>query len=240
MTTLTHTRRISRRTLTAGLAWTVPAVAVAGAAPAFAASCTLSTTQNVTWAANADNDSSYRTQTGTTANTSSVSVTTAFTGTSGGIDTSFNMSSRTVATTNDSIIISNDVPYSTSTPAANYQDVTFTFSKPVYNLTFTIDDIDRINNGGTYPGYYDQVALLSLSTYTATKGSYLTGSGTTGDPWRTAVDVNGSYDARQSVTVSFAGPVTSFTIRFWTSTADSRTTEYQFIRLGSMSYRTCA
>lgn len=92
------------------------------------------------------------------------------------------------------------------------QELTFTFDKPVYNLSFGITDIDSQSGD-----FWDAIDFSSPAPYTATKGSTITGTGTPANPWATTagnlpVDNDSGIG---SVNIVFAGPVTTFTIYYW-------------------------
>lgn len=86
----------------------------------------------------------------------------------------------------------------------------FNFSVPVYNLRFTIFDIDR-----SAGNWRDIVSLSSPAAFTFTQplGATATGSGTAGNPWTGQTNVAGTSDAG-NINVTFAGPVSTFTIQF--------------------------
>lgn len=234
----------TRRTLVRGAAWSVPVISVAAAAPAFAVSCDVATSRPVTWAANSGS-SNVRTQSGTTAAGGSVTVNTSYTKVNGDYSGDFNsrnMNSVDRSGTRGGFVIANTVPDTNSDDvSSNYQSVTFTFSPAARELTFKVEDIDRVNNGGARPGFYDYVRIISQSPWTAAEGSFINGTGYPGSAWRTRSDVgNLDYDSRQTVTVSFAGPVSQFTLDYGSLTADSRYPEFMFVVLSGMTYKVCS
>ena len=97
---------------------------------------------------------------------------------------------------------------------------TFTFSKPVTNLRFTLTDID--NNPGDYR---DRVAL-SPGFVVEAKGSSVANSvtstpsvphGAAANPFRPVGDTAslGDTSSAGNVRVLYAGPVTTFSIEYW-------------------------
>lgn len=94
---------------------------------------------------------------------------------------------------------------------------TFTFSSPVWNLQFTIFDIDRNLAAAPATGFQDKVYLTSSAAFTFTQpaGGLPTGVGTSGNPWvgttNTAVPDNSNLG---NVSVTFAGPISSFSMTF--------------------------
>jgi hypothetical protein len=98
------------------------------------------------------------------------------------------------------------------------QTTTLTFSEPVYNVSFLVGDVD----GGT--SYNDGTNSFSdIVEFRANGGTLLPTSGTPVDAtkvtWNsatgraTAISNANIADATGSITVTFAGPVTSLTIR---------------------------
>ena len=228
----------SRRSVVRGAAWSVPVVAVATTAPAFSASPCASKTalQPVTWS------SSYSTtsQAGSVGGTTIVNVTAAYTATTLGPGSlnAQNLQPSTVAATRDSINLVNNSPTAgTLSPEGNYQTVTFRFTRDVYGLSFSIDDIDRVTGS-----YYDQVFLSGApETPAVTLGSAVAGAGTAADPWRTTA-TSGDYSVTQTVNVAYPDgmvPMTSLTLRFF-STLAPLTSALHVVRIRGMQLRTCA
>lgn len=96
-------------------------------------------------------------------------------------------------------------------------DVTFTFSRTVYNLRFTLVDVDRfVGTGGN--GFQDRVWLTGPSAWTSVRGSEIGGTaGTAGDPWvgTGANDVGAnSPNGNVAVTANPAAGLTSVVIHY--------------------------
>ena len=229
----------SRRSVVRGAAWSVPVVAVAATAPAFAASPCANRTAllPVSWS------SSYSTtrQTGSIAGTPVVNVTAGYTATTLGPGSlnAQNLTPSTVGSlTRDSISLVNNSPTSLTLNAeGNYQTVTFAFTREVYGLTFAIDDIDRVTGS-----YYDHVFLAGApETPAVTLGSAVTGGGTSANPWRTT-GASGDNAANQTVTVTYPNglvPITSLTLRFYSTLAPLASAQH-VVRIRQMQLRTCA
>lgn len=102
-------------------------------------------------------------------------------------------------------------------PTANdFQLITFTFSEPLTDLSFSITDIDKVWSSARYD-FIDGVTLTSDSAFisSAPSGSFVTGSGTAGSPWQNPQ--NGSFPEDGpggQIDITFTEPVTSFTIRY--------------------------
>lgn len=101
------------------------------------------------------------------------------------------------------------------------QIIQVSFDRPVSDLTFTIADIDY----NSYQ-YADRVELSSASAYTAVRAlkdgrRTVDGSGTSSSPWsgNAGGNIDHIKDGRGNVVVTFKGPVTSFTLRFWNADA---------------------
>ncbi len=228
----------SRRSVVRGAAWSVPVVAVAATAPAFAASPCANRTAllPVAWS------SSYSTtrQTGSVAGTPVVNVRAGYSSTllGPGSLNSQNLTPGSVAATQDSISLVNNSPTTLSlSPERNFQTVTFAFTQDVYGLTFSIDDIDRVLGS-----YFDHVFLAGAPEAPAvTQGSAVTGTGTSDNPWRTT-GASGDNAANQTVTVTYPNglvPITSLTLRFY-STVGPLASAQHVVRIRQMRLRTCA
>lgn len=234
------TTAVPRRTLIAAGAWTVPVVAAATAAPAYAASnCNGGTARAVTWQTNSPTDTNpvtNTTQVGTVAG-NTLSVGSTYTGTAGSRAVR-NMASYSVTTTNDSFELSNNIPPAgTANIEGNYQTATFTFGTRVQSVTFTIDDIDRASTGQS--AFADRVAIIpgTSANVSGVGGADITGSGTTTSPWQTTTET-GAYEARQSVDVTIIGAFTSFSIKYW-SYIGAPASAQMWIRIRNMQVRTC-
>lgn len=103
------------------------------------------------------------------------------------------------------------------------QLITFTFSQSVYNVSFSICDIDTL--GGNWS---DRVIIVSPTNYTYSMpaGSGVIGDGTatgtttTTGPFRNSNNNNNYPNSSNAgnVTVTFPGPLTTFSMKFQCST----------------------
>lgn len=113
-----------------------------------------------------------------------------------------------------------------ATQQANTAAYTFTFDRPVDNLSFTILDIDSTDNStwlSSNQDFWDIVWLSAVNgsspvSYSQTKAdsTHLLGDGSFSNPWR-ARNSNSPVDpssAVGNVTVSFAEPLTQFTVYY--------------------------
>jgi hypothetical protein len=229
--------RPTRRTVTRAVAWTVPVVAASAAAPAYAASpCDQRLGQVLDW----DGANVTFTRTATTARAIfdpdrtgpvpalTLDVTTKYEGNmvagSENGDTSMAMARAaavgglgvsglglTQATTSVE-------PNTPSRAARGYGDrgaYTFTFSRPVSNLVFTITDID--SQSGDF-----RDALVISPGYTVESqaaGIELVSSNSTPNRWFQGADNNAPQDDATggggNLRVRFAGPLATFTITYW-------------------------
>lgn len=106
-----------------------------------------------------------------------------------------------------------------SPTASDVQSVVFSFDEDLYNVRFSITDIDRawLSGANSTRDFLDGVVLESAATWTALvpAGSTVTGTGRAGSPWYNATDGNKNEDAPGGqVDVVFAGPVRSFTVHY--------------------------
>lgn len=223
---------LSRRSVARGFAWTVPAVAVTAAAPAFAASmpCTL---QTVSTFSTATPTAAITTNKGTGSDGVTVTATATKSGT-------FNTAVQYNMTSPDGKFIQ----LAQNPGSGQYQELTFTFSQPVYNLSFVVADVDYLNNmNGTYKdGVVVQQVNGATPVYTTTaKGSNVTGSGTTSSPFQ-PVSTTTQYvysDAAGQVTVKVnpTTGVTTFSIRY-SDLANRTDSLSQQIYIGGITYTT--
>ena len=219
----------SRRTLVRGAAWSVPVVAVAATAPAYAAS---SCAGQPAIAMN------LVTKTG--ADGTSLSVGSVATGVSVG---GYNLSTNDPAFPLSGWLELENVPRATAeTNPTRYQDVTLTFGKSVSLLEFTVSDLDSVNNSNQ--SYWDRLAIINSASGFVTApvaGSTVTGAGTLGDPMRQATFTNGSpssnNDTSRQMKVSFTGTTKSITLRFWSS-RDTNQSATHAVWIGNMTYKT--
>lgn len=191
---------ISRRQVSKGIAWSAPLAVSTVAAPFAAASPCPSPTQSVTF-----NGTQGTSQDGTR-----VSVTSRL---SGSITTVSGGNLSSSAQNGESFIALQQTPSNTS----SYQEVTFTFSRPVYSFGFSILDIDA--NRNPQGNYSDRVSFSVPASYTLVKGSNVIGSGSSSDPLRPITDqanplspTDPSAMVKVSADPSYA--VTSFTVRY--------------------------
>lgn len=102
-------------------------------------------------------------------------------------------------------------------------DVTFTFDVDMYNVTFTITDIDRAYNGAD--NYVDQVWLDGKSAANnpapfgiSNRGTYVGGGNGTSQSDAfvgTGTAASSDTDTTGSVTITFGGPVKTFTFHYF-------------------------
>ncbi len=134
----------------------------------------------------------------------------------------------------------------------NGQTVTFTFSKPITGLSFTITDIDNLNNG-----WSDRIQVNTAGFgYTVPPGSSVIGIGEAGNgTGGTTTDGNGGSNTgtgsfRNSVnsfnflpadddgnlTLTHPGPITSFSFRFWCGNVQGSN---QLINISNLRFIEC-
>lgn len=252
----------SRRAVVAGLAWSTPVVAASLAAPAFATSPRCLVTTTATW----NNTSRYVRSSSTTGvyTFPDPDGTGPLQGMTLTVSTSLGSNTRTGnqgATVDDNLrvlggatiggatspLVLHQAPRDPSKKAndlsgANKSVTTFTFSRQVTSLSFTITDIDSTSND-----FWDAVAVESSTAYTGTKTSstQVTGSGTVTNPWQAAnnnLPVPDSSTAG-NVKVTFSAPLTKFAIHYWNRTNLSSPTidgdQRIFISNLQLTYNAC-
>jgi hypothetical protein len=258
----------SRRAIVRGAAWTVPVVAVAATAPAYAASpCDTIVLDDFSLAggtvAGASNARTWtRTQTTAVAGGGSsalqLSAASGYTGSmaragdqSGYSHFSTTTNAGATGTPGLQMFQARGTANVGSGNTGNHTGVyTYTFSRAVTDLEFTISDIDYFtsNNGNQYD---DRVAVTSPqgTPSVVSRGANIlsTSTGTVANPFRTStaganqgnIDLD---DGAGNVVVRFTGPITSFSITYWNgfvnANADTRI-QVTLLSNMSLSYKPC-
>lgn len=252
----------SRRNVVRTAAWTVPVVAAAVGAPAFAASCgTTSAAYTLTW-----NTVTYGTSTSGSGATLAKVGTATVAGPSGTTPvavtfTSTNVGTDTRSADNLTVDASTypNVGNSGSTGLllqhrnivvgrGSRQEVAIHFSRPVTGLAFTISDIDANNAFGSNQSadFYDRVELSGSRSFTTTTRSgsnkYVIGTGVAGSennanegPWRmynNSTVATDNGDTSGNVNVTYNGSVQDITLTYW----NARGTGNQAIFLGTFTF----
>ena len=220
------TSTVDRRTVVRTAAWTVPVIAASAQAPAFAASCNqlyqgvLSPESNYTYVrpryAYAD---IALTSPGGTVHLDINSVFTTYTPRPTNLTVLAPLPNGTYSTggiPQAGIEFGNAMDGSQANNIANNQTITFTFSRTVYNLVFTLTDFDNSAN-------HRDVASISgpAFTYTFPGSSQVNGSGTDADPFRVGggtVNYDNQLDGTGNVRIAMGSStvgVNSFSIKYW-------------------------
>ena len=237
----------TRRALVQGAAWTVPVVAVATSAPYFAASpCSAAPTQTMTLSST----TSANGQKGSGTDGTTISATSAL---FGGISVgSFNLRTNDTDAGMGGWLEFEHNPRSdgvssppTPGPPVEYQTITLTFSQAVMNLKFDLADLD--SSGLRSPQRYNYWDALAVgggppAHTTSGLGSALTGVGSLTNPWRQTTFTNSAASpndaATNRLTVNFAGPITTFTVTYWTIRGRNAYSGTHATWLGNMTYQT--
>jgi hypothetical protein len=114
------------------------------------------------------------------------------------------------------------------------QTITFSFSQPVYNLSFTVTDLDNQSNA-----WFDLLEILTAGyTFAFAGTTLLTGNGTNANRFRnTNNNLNlPNTDARGNVTLTWAGPVSSVQMRY---TNGNQSGGSQLIRITDLTFNPC-
>lgn len=219
-----------------GAAWAAPVVLIRAPAPALAASPTTST-KLLDWDAYASGTvpPSSVTLSGTTNPTNPTTVTRSI---SYSADTPAGANSNRATASNEGGNVGNFLRLgigNQSDPVleGDRLTLTFTFSRPVYDLTFWIYDIDWVNSGTV--GHDDTVYLTSGFT-TVSQGSDLGGSGTSTSPWYATAPGNATTARTHSVQVRYPGPITTFSLTYFNG-SDAEGEINSHIGLGDLSFR---
>lgn len=249
--------RPSRRTVTRAAAWSVPVVAAAAAAPAYAASpCDQRTNQLLDWDATTvafsrTSDTAARASltpaTGVPVLTLDVAA--SYTGAmkagyefpQNRANPSLRLAANVGNLTQSGISLWQSTTSTSPAPTADTGSYTFTFSRPVTNLRFTITDIDSATGD-----FRD--ALTLTSGYTATHPATITRATAAGiGEYFIATGENTPTDnttgSAGNLAVTYAGPITSFTIRYTNSASsfDNQLDQDQTIYVSDLrfDYKPC-
>lgn len=217
----TPNKPVGRRTIAKGLAWSVPAIAVASPARAMAASgCIVQTNFDGLQVGTCPDQLTFL--------PSAVTATISYSATPG--DTC------RVARTNPG----------GGRPPWNYIEVemlspitegrsvtvTITLSQAMENLAFTIHDIDRITN------QWNDWVIVNTPGFTYTRGGNITGVGTPSDPFRSSINGDNPISSGLGdVRLRWAGPID--TVSFTYRAGSSGYSANQHIGLGNISFSDC-
>jgi hypothetical protein len=201
---------VGRRAITRGAAWSIPVVSLAVAAPAMAASGCTPVTGVLSWKGQAAGSLLNKTLATTVPG---VTLTVTASGDTGAANNGVRSTGPIGGAT--SLLLLHSENDNTDTT----QTVVLKFSAKVSNLSFTFLDIDSSRDkvrGNTYDNHWqDKIAILPAPAG-QTKGSTVTGSGTTAAPWR-------SID--QDTPVSDTGTTGNVGVS-WTTAIDTVTIVY--------------
>lgn len=229
------TAQIGRRTLVAGAAWSAPAILLATAAPAAAAS--VPPCRPVTLVTDWTSSSWVRTSASTGTYTwvnplgngsipvLTLTITASVVGSSFTSLASGNLTGTAGPTggfSQPGLNLSINLTKKTTTTTDTGADFLFSFSQPVTGLTTTITDIDGGYLGGNSSNSgAERVRLSSPSaiTGTITDSAYLTGTGTSTDAWRrrpnSTPNVNNLLNTSSAGNVALtSAALSSFTLGF--------------------------
>lgn len=231
--TLTEVRP-TRRTLTRAALWTVPVVAVAATAPAYAASCAserVSSNGSVTtytrdsaikWRGTFDADGAGPKPSNvmTIDATYDSGMVVRNDGPNGTFD-NFTILSPVGGLGTSGIVLAQRPTADTPTaPLAALGHYKFTFTRAVTNLSFTLTDIDSAS------GDFLDAVQLSPGFAFRDAAAGLTGVGTAASPFKQkTADVNAdnSSSGAGNVTITYPGPLTTFTVSYGNQAASFAT-----------------
>ncbi|PPG42690.1 hypothetical protein [Pseudoclavibacter sp. RFBA6] len=248
----------SRRRLLSATAWSAPVVVAAAAAPAAVASAAL--TGRVLF--DTTSAGRYVRAAGATATSASGTANVVLTGGGGAACASrllVSFSSQLVPGTGYELITASNLTAravngsgylqlqqylrsdAAQAPGVRGQTLTVTFARPVRNLSFGLGGFTSGNGvGATGILFTDAAYLTSASTFTSgARGADVLGDGTSAAPWyarRFNVTDVPVTDADTVTNIRSAGPVSSFTLQYYSLTARASTTDFQGLFLSSMSF----
>lgn len=211
----------SRRTVTRAAAWSVPVVAAAATAPAYAASCTpLTDVTFAGWTGTISNGGLDYTQTYTPSSGAAVDMKIAavYTGAmKGGSETAggpalYDVFNPVGGLGKPGLGLIQSVTRRTDLAAPGRSArgaYTFSFTKPVSNLRLTFTDVDQ-----TAGDFLDRVEISGVWAEVS-RGSGVTGGGTQTSPYAGTAAYNDGTSGAGNVAVKFAGPVSSFVLTYW-------------------------
>lgn len=205
-----------RRTLVSGAAWAVPAVMVAQAAPAMAAS-TLCTdgVYTLVWSQGGTYtriSSTLATYTSTDLPGLVVTLTTIPRGSNLGVG-SPNLTLLTTSQVGALGVPGVRLQTQGGVGYDNRCDYVISFNATVTDLSYTLTDIDQ--------GSEEDVSAASPAgfSYSTVSGTTVSGAGTQANPWSGTGNVNNTDDSSGNVTVSYTGTGTSYTVSMWNATS---------------------
>jgi hypothetical protein len=245
--------RPSRRTVTRAAAWSVPVVAAATAAPAYAASCaTVRVTANnvttynrvsaVQWTATFDYDGTgpllSNVLTAKATYDTGIAVRNDANTAAGGANDNFTVQNPVGGLGTYGLVMAQRVSGSTGAPAA-FGHYAFSFSRAVSNLSFTLTDIDS-----TTGDFWDSV-WLTPGFAVSNPAAGLQGDGSAGKPLKQKTGNSGVDNASGgagNVTITYAGPISSFTVNYSNAQTGSFTADPdQVVTIANFAfdYRPC-
>ncbi len=228
--------RPSRRTVTRAAAWSVPVVAAAATAPAYAASCSkvrvgpnnVTTYNRVSaqqWTATFDYDGTGallpNVLTAKATYDSGMAVRNDAGTAAGGANDNFTVQNPVGGLGTYGLVLAQRATGSAGAPGA-FGHYTFTFTRPVSNLSFTLTDIDS-----TTGDFWDSVWLSSGFT-TSAKATGLQGAGTSTSPLRQKTGnsvVDNASGGAGNVTITYPGTISTFTINYSNAQTGSYTAD---------------
>lgn len=244
-----HGLRASRRNVVRGAAWSVPVVAVAATAPAFAASCTTDYAMRLDWGNAVAEFSRALNGNSATASATGGAGSTPLLVTFGSVYIRPNNQADRRASNNLTVPPDTNVGGAGTGQRAlmlrhlnhgegrTYRQVlTISFARAVTGLSFRISDIDSLNNT-----FYDRVELTGtregVRTGVRGRGLEETENNNSRGPWRSTSDSDNAdtNTAERIVDVTYSGTIaanTPITLTYWSARAGSE----QYIFLGDFTF----
>ena len=227
---------LTRRRIAQGVAWAAPAVLLSAPARAIAASCQPQTL-TTDWSSSAYTRTSQTQATYQTTladgHTETISFASTFSGNLqpgdpvAGLTTNLSARQGTYGGTTQSVIqiqqtnatlTGNKWSYASGGSRTDRQEIVITFDVPVTDLQFTITDIDS----GGLGTFWDKVEITGAAyTYSIASSAQVVGNGSQASPFSPPTSSQPVADSggTANVTITMAGPVTSFTLTYWNGVA---------------------
>lgn len=223
--TQTQKRDISRRTVVKGAAWAAPVVAMASAAPAFAASAC---TPTVSF----DDLKVGSSPTSVTFLPSTVTATLSYSSTGNNGDPTPGNTGKVAKTSTNPSWNYLEVEMLQELTKGDSVTVTITLSEPVEGLSFLIHDIDSESKA------YQDTVVVGPAGYTSALGTNIQGAGTSSSPFRPIAWGDTPIDGGAGrVKVTWPGSVSQVTVTYIAGITGN--SQNQHIGIGDISFDAC-
>ncbi|WP_353808598.1 hypothetical protein [Agromyces sp. SYSU T00194] len=222
---------MDRRSVVKAAAWTVPAVAVAASVPAHAASTPDDPCIPTTFL---DGLQPGTSPSSITFFPSTVFASLSYASSGQGGDSTPGDTGQVAATSTTPSWNYIEIEMVSQLNAGDWVELTINLSVPVVGLSFTLHDIDWVDDA-----WYDTVSVTPAG-YTSTPGANVLGSGASGDPFRPIIEGDTPIDSGQGdvrIEYPLSGPVSQVVIHYQAGITGN--SGNQHIGLGDLSFENC-